>query len=409
MVSWEYPPVVQGGLGRHVQRLAEGLVLEGVRVDVLTRGDPALADEESRAGVAVHRVEVPPFPAEDIEHFVAWVADLNDRLRAAGRELVEARAPDVVHGHDWLVAGACGSLAREAGLPYLTTIHATEFGRHHGWVGRHPQSHVHRTERRMAKRADGIVCCSAYMRAQVADVFGIGATAPAVIPNGVEPAAPAVDGAALRARLAGSADGLVLLAGRLVHEKGFQVALDALAAVAGRTDADVRYVVAGAGPYAGELRRRAQAQGLEDRVTFLGWVGDDVLASLYRAADACLVPSLYEPFGLVALEAMAAGCPCVVADTGGLRELVPEGTGLRVRPGDARALAAALERLLGDPALADRLAGAGAAHARAHDWAGVARRTRAIYAGLQASVTSTPSPSKLRAPASAVQPSSGAS
>ena len=74
--------------------------------------------------------------------------------------------------------------------------------------------------------------------------------------------------------------------------------------------------------------------------TFLGWIGDDVLHSLYRIADLCVVPSIYEPFGLVALEAMASGCPCIVADTGGLREVVPhEEAGLRFRARDPEALA----------------------------------------------------------------------
>ena len=79
--------------------------------------------------------------------------------------------------------------------------------------------------------------------------------------------------------------------------------------------------------------------------TFLGWIGDDVLHSLYRIADVCVVPSIYEPFGLVALEAMASGCPCIVADTGGLREVVPHNeAGLRFRARDPEALGEMVER-----------------------------------------------------------------
>ena len=86
---------------------------------------------------------------------------------------------------------------------------------------------------------------------------------------------------------------------------------------------DVRFVVAGSGTAEADLRRQASELGLDPYGTFLGWIGDDVLHSLYRIADLTVVPSLYEPFGLVALEAMASGCPCIVADTGGLREIVP--------------------------------------------------------------------------------------
>ena len=86
--------------------------------------------------------------------------------------------------------------------------------------------------------------------------------------------------------------------------------------------------------------------------TFLGWIGDDVLHSLYRIADLCVVPSIYEPFGLVALEAMASGCPCIVADTGGLREVVPhDEVGLRFRARDPESLAEVAERVLADDEL----------------------------------------------------------
>jgi glycogen(starch) synthase len=172
---------------------------------------------------------------------------------------------------------------------------------------------------------------------------------------------------------------LVLLAGRLVYEKGFQVALDALPALLARVAGGVQFAVAGSGPYAEELRERANALGLSGRVAFLGWTGDDELHDLYAAADVCAVPSLYEPFGLVALEAMAAGCPVVAADTGGLREVVPDGTGLRVRPGDPAGLADALERVLADAALGERLARAAAAHAARFRWDDAARRTAGVY------------------------------
>src|SRR5206468_10170622 len=105
-----------------------------------------------------------------------------------------------------------------------------------------------------------------------------------------------------------------------------------------------------------ELRAQAESLGLSEHGTFLGWIGDDVLHSLYRIADLTVVPSIYEPFGLVALEAMASGCPCLVADTGGLREVVPEDetVGLRFNGGDAEHLAAMVERLLTDGTLRDR-------------------------------------------------------
>jgi glycogen(starch) synthase len=165
-----------------------------------------------------------------------------------------------------------------------------------------------------------------------------------------------------------------------VYEKGFQVALDALPALR-RAVGGVRVAVAGSGPYGDELGARAARLGIVDHVEFLGWTGDEALGELYASAAVCAVPSLYEPFGLVALEAMAAGCPVVAADTGGLREVVPAGTGLRAPPGDPAALARALERLLTDAALRERVARAASAHAARFSWSDAARRTAEVYAG----------------------------
>ena len=100
----------------------------------------------------------------------------------------------------------------------------------------------------------------------------------------------------------------MLLVGRLVYEKGFQLALEALPGLIERIG-KVRFIVAGSGTAEQELREQATSLGLDDHGTFLGWIGDDVLHSLYRIADLTVVPSIYEPFGLVALEAMASGCP----------------------------------------------------------------------------------------------------
>ncbi len=384
IVSWEYPPIVEGGLGRHVRKLSENLAAQGVEVHVLTRGARQHALEEVRAGVYVHRVAEPQFPKDDLEAFVDWVDDMNAHMRDAGRKLCARFGFDLLHGHDWLVAKACQSLARTAGLPYLTTIHATEYGRHQGWVGKHPQSYIHRVETRMAKRADGVITCSHYMRGHVADVFGIDETRVDVIPNGIDPEdLVAVDDlAALRAEFAAPDERLVLLIGRLVYEKGFQVALDALPGVIRRLG-DVRFLVAGSGTHEAELERQAHRLGLMGHGTFLGWIGDDVLHSLYRIADLCVVPSLYEPFGIVALEAMASGVPCIVADTGGLREVVPNhDVGLRFRSRDPRSLARMMERVLTDAELRDRLVTEASEHVLNFDWGDVATQTRAVYARL---------------------------
>jgi glycogen(starch) synthase len=191
---------------------------------------------------------------------------------------------------------------------------------------------------------------------------------------------PVDDLDALRARFAAPHERLVLLVGRLVYEKGFQIALEALPGLIERLG-DVRFLVAGSGTAEQELKDQARELGLDAHGTFLGWIGDDVLHSLYRISDLTVVPSIYEPFGLVALEAMASGCPCLVADTGGLREVVPDdGTvGLRFRSRDPSSLGAMAERLLTDDALRDRLVAEAQEHVLTFDWADVARQAAMVY------------------------------
>jgi glycogen(starch) synthase len=413
LLSWEYPPVIEGGLARHVRKLAEALVRRGVSVDVLTRGSSERAgldrrivemagedgahrllgagyreppegsiaglSVEERGGVTVYRVREPSWP-RDLDRFVAWVERMNDDMLAAGLALAQERSYDLVHGHDWLVAHASAALSEQLEIPYATTIHATEHGRHQGWVQDQPQSHIHSVECAMARRADTVIVCSYYMRGHVADIFDIDERRIAVIPNGIDPRdlQPVGDLVALRREFARPEDRLVLLVGRLVYEKGFQLALDALPGVIERVGA-VRFLVAGSGTHEAELRDQAQRLGLSEHGAFLGWIGDDALHSLYRIADLCVVPSIYEPFGLVALEAMASGCPCIVADTGGLREVVPSGEG-----GDAEHLGVMIERLLVDTELRDRLVTEASEHVLRFDWDDIAQRTHTIYSDLMA-------------------------
>ena len=387
LVSWEYPPVIEGGLGRHVRKLSEQLVRDGVEVHVLTRGGGRLPREADQHGVIVHRVREPQFP-KDPAAFVRWVDAMNSDMHALAADLCERFDFDLVHSHDWLVAGAASQAARQIDRPWLVTVHATEFGRHQGWVQNHPQSHIHAAERAMVRRADHVITCSRYMRVHVANVFGVRPAKVTAIPNGIdpgdlEPVSP--DLPALRSEYAEPGELLVLLVGRLVYEKGFHLALDALAPVVRRLGG-VRFVVAGTGTAEAELKRQARRLGLTGHGVFLGWVGDDMLHSLYRVSDLCIVPSLYEPFGLVALEAMASSCLCVVADTGGLREVVPvEGTvGLRFPSRDATALGAVLERILTDDAARAQLVAEAREHVLRFDWGEVARRTAEIYDALVA-------------------------
>jgi glycogen(starch) synthase len=388
LLSWEYPPVVEGGLARAVRKLSEQLVRDGAEVHVLTRGGGRLPAEEDRHGVTVHRVREPTYPKGDVGAFIRWVDDMNADMLERGGDLMERFDFELVHSHDWLVAGAAEPLARRHGCPWIVTVHATEFGRHQGWVDKYPQSHIHGVEASMVHRADAVIACSNYMRGHIASAFGVSPRRITVIPNGIDPRdleSFADDLGALRAKYAAPDERLVLLVGRLVYEKGFHLALDALAAAVTRLG-DVRFVVAGTGTAEAELKKQARKLGLMKHGSFLGWVGDDMLHSLYRISDVCIVPSIYEPFGLVALEAMASGCLTIVADTGGLREVVPgDGSvGLRFRSRDSDSLGEILQDVLADDDGRHRLVAAAREHVLKFDWAEVGATMLELYRGLSA-------------------------
>jgi glycogen(starch) synthase len=387
ILSWEYPPLIEGGLARHVRKLSEAMVEREIEVHVLTRGGEESPARELANGVVVHRIREPKRPT-DLGEFVTWVERMNSDMLAAGVELGDRYEFDVVHGHDWLVANACDHLAKRFEAPLVTTIHATEYGRHQGWVDKHPQTYIHGVERWIVNRSQRVIACSHYMREQVVDIFGVAEKRVSVIPNGIDPddlqAQDPAELVRLRSEFAAPEEKLVLLIGRLVYEKGFQLALEAMPRLIDAVPG-TRFLVAGSGTHEAELRRQAEELGLMEHGTFLGWIGDDVLHSLYRIADLTVVPSIYEPFGLVALEAMASGCPCIVADTGGLREVVVhEEGGLRFRADDPEALAEVAIRVLSDDELGRRLVADAYEHVLRFDWGDVAEQTAAVYADLSA-------------------------
>ena len=159
ILSWEYPPLIEGGLARHVRKLSEALVERDAEVHVLTRGgeeSPGRGGDGAASTFTASRSR-PARRAQRVRRL-----DRADELRHARRRRRAGRPLDfdLVHGHDWLVANACDHLARRFGAPFVTTIHATEYGRHQGWVDKHPQSYIHGVERWITNRSDRVIACS---------------------------------------------------------------------------------------------------------------------------------------------------------------------------------------------------------------------------------------------------------
>ncbi len=378
MLSWEYPPKNVGGLARHVWHLSRMLSRKGVEVHVVTVGDDSLKRYQVDCGVSVHRAT--PYRLNPPE-FVPWVLQLNVGLLERAIEVMDSGTDvEIIHCHDWLAAFAARALKHAYRLPLVATIHATEHGRHQG-IHNGWQRYIGDVEWWLTYESWRVICCSEYMRGEIRSLFQAPGDKMAVIRNGVDPAEfSALSAGRKREEFAHRSEQIVFFVGRLVPEKGVQVLLDAVPEVR-KVKPLTRFVVAGTGPSEPWLKAKAAQMGVSEYVRFTGYIDDALRNSLYSWADAAVFPSTYEPFGLVALEGMAAGCPVVVSDCGGLSETVEHGAdGLKCRPGDAGSLASEILHILCDPAYGSYLkANARKKVASQYTWAGVAEETMGVY------------------------------
>lgn len=341
MFSWEYPPHIVGGLGEHVANLVPALGHQGVEVHLVTprwAGGPA---EESGEDYWVHRVDPPSFDAPDAQT-CAWQTNL--ALEKHAENLWRSSGPfDVLHAHDWLVAFAPTALKRSLKVPLVATIHATERGRARGHLVSETQQAINNIEWWLTYEAWRVICASHYMAGEVESSFQVPADKVDVIPNGVNADAfthwRGQDLSAFRAMYALPEEEIVFNVGRMVQEKGVGVLVEAVPRVLSEYPR-ARFVIAGSGGYIEELRHRVWDLGVAHKVLFTGFIPDEDRDRLYCVASCATFPSLYEPFGIVALQAMAARTPVVVSEVGGLAEVVKHAeTGITVYPNNPESLA----------------------------------------------------------------------
>lgn len=343
-VSWEYPPLVTGGLAAHVDGISRAMARAGHEVVVLTRWHPDAPDDAVVEGVRVVRAhdDLPWTPPEDV---YAKAISANHHLARLANRLGSWR-PEVVHAHDWLSAWAGDALKDRFSAPFVATIHATERGRHQGHLPNRMSEAINAAEWWLCYQARMVVCCSWFMVDEVHRSFEVPREKLRMVPNGVdrEPWRPDPSTAP-----ASDQPPTIVSWGRLTYEKGFQSLVQAMSRIHER-HRDARCVIVGRGPYADDLRRLAEHAGVAQVVELPGFLPDDSLKRLLNGATCAVIPSFYEPFGIVALEALAAGAPLVAAASGGLREVLDgTGAGLLYPPGDHHALADAVLSLLDDP------------------------------------------------------------
>jgi len=384
MLSWEFPPVVVGGLGRHVHHLSAALVAAGHEVTVVTRHAPGAPLEEYVGGVRVIRApEDPPLFPLATPSLLAWTMAFNHSLTRAALRAAETGEYDVIHAHDWLVTHTAVTLKEHLDLPLVATIHATEAGRHQGWLPGDMNKCIHSVEYWLAHEATKVVVCSAYMRWEVNRLLELPEDKVEVVQNGVDSNVwHAMPRAVAQARSRYAGEGPVVgFAGRLVYEKGVQDLIAAMPRLRAKHPG-LRVVVSGDGPFKPDLQEEVRGRRLQRAVSFTGFLGAGQLPAVLAAMDTVVVPSIYEPFGMVALEAAAAGAPIAVAQTGGLTEIVEPGvTGMTFPAKDPDSLAEAVSVLLADDDLADKVAReARTMVAERYGWNTVARRTVETYA-----------------------------
>jgi glycosyltransferase involved in cell wall biosynthesis len=381
MLSYEYPPHLVGGLGRHVAELAPALAEQHTIVHVVT---PTLKQETAPVaienGVIVHRVFT---MALNITNIYDQVVAVNKDLVAYALQLKESF--DVIHTHDWLTGSAGIAMQKAWQRPLIATIHATERGRGHGYIRGDLEKAIDGADQQLIEQADQVIVCSRFMLKEVQTYFHTSASRMDIIFNGVNTAnlrnGHKIDELlTMRQRCINRGQHIVFAVSRLVYEKGMHQLVEATPKILAQYP-DTRIVIAGKGPEADMLKQRARQLGVAEQIDFVGFVSDEERNQYYQQACCAVFPSLYEPFGIVAIEAMALGCPVVVSDVGGLGEIVKHAhNGITIYPNNADSVCWGVAHILADPARAQRYAATAFADVEAlYTWGRIARLTRAVY------------------------------
>ncbi|HYK92480.1 MAG TPA: glycosyltransferase family 4 protein [Thermoplasmata archaeon] len=376
MVGWEFPPSHSGGLGVHCYELVKELTRMGHRVTFLTPfpgpftpvpgvtflhpGDPGQGPVPYPGAYEIVPGNIEP---GSIETYNAWIASRS------------ALGPfDIVHVHDWFGTVGARDLARSSGVPLVMTVHSTEYDRSLG----HPWDEILSREQAGVDAADRVIAVSRHLKDQLVDRYHATPEKVRVIYNAVRPSS--------RLSRLEQSRRLVLYLGRLAAMKGVDTFLRAAARVAAFDD-ETLFVVAGEGPEYPRLVTLAAHLGIGDRVLFLGRVTEDERAVLLSSASVFVLPSIVEPFGIAALEAMVAGVPAIVSKTSGVAEI--SGAVFAVDFWDIDEFASRIEEVLEYPALRRAMAEVGRWEALREGWPERALQTVGVYAELVARRGST--------------------
>ena len=379
MLTWEYPPRIVGGIARVVYDLSHKLVKEGNKVTVVTYKEGDVPSYENDKGVDVYRVEnymIHP------NNFTDWIMQLNFNLTAKATQIINEQGKfDCIHAHDWLVAYSAKTLKDAYQIPLVSTIHATEAGRNSG-IHDDVQRYINDTEWLLTYESSEVIVNSNYMKCELQRLFGLPFEKINVIPNGIN--LTNFNGIDrdydFRRKYAMDNEKIILYIGRLVYEKGVQNLIAAMPKIINGYN-DTKLIIGGKGGMYDELREQAKALGIENKVYFTGYLTSKEVQKMYKCADIAVFPSTYEPFGIVALEAMLAGVPTVVSDIGGLDEIVDHGiNGMKSYAGNSNSIADSVLALLYNHQLANNVVkNAKAKVKKEFNWDKITEDTNFVY------------------------------
>jgi glycogen(starch) synthase len=305
MIGWEYPPFKVGGLGTHCYGLTHGLADYGVAIDFYM---PKTSKRVNSAHKQIHIIEVGEsqvYPYDRLEEkelesqFFESVYRYNDLLEQKVKGTY-----DLIHGHDWLTMKAGVRLKEKLGIPLVLTIHSTEYDRS-GWL--HPNQWFIDIEQEGMKKADLLIAVSEFTKKIMIEKYRIPSEKIQVIHNAVSPMG------------VGKKQKIVLFLGRLTIQKGPEFFLATAKRVL-ELEKDVKFVVAGSGEMLPSLINKAVDLGISDKVFFTGKLTENEVKHIYRIASVYVMPSISEPFGITALEAISAGTPTIVSKASGVSE-----------------------------------------------------------------------------------------
>lgn len=379
MLTWEYPPRVVGGIARVVYDLSRTLLKDGHDVTVVTYKDGDAPYFEDDKGVKVYRIDnymINP------NNFIDWVMQMNFNMVAKANEIIANQGTfDVIHAHDWLVAYAAKTLKNSYNMPIVSTMHATEAGRNSG-IHDETQRYINDTEWMLTYESSEVIVNSNYMKNELQRLFGLPFEKINVVPNGVN--MTLFNGVErdynFRRRYAMDNEKIILFMGRLVYEKGVQHLISAMPKILEGYH-DAKLVIAGKGGMIDELKEQVNTMGIKQKVYFAGYMNGKDVQKMYKAADISVFPSTYEPFGIVALEAMLAENPIVVSDIGGLNEIVQHReNGMKSYTGNPNSIADSILELLYDHKLCAEIVKKAKNKVRnEYNWSKIAQDTHFTY------------------------------